>query len=83
MTNASDEEKEAWHRRRTQSMKGTLDPSWVAEVEAASDEENEPALAEEIRKLKRRNPREWELLRDSLPRDDQERLRDIERRYGV
>lgn len=83
MAGASDEEKEAWHRRRIEGMKGNLDPEWVASVEAASDEDNEPALAEEIRKMKRRNPHEWELLLASLPEENQRQLRDIERRYGV
>ena len=79
----TDEEKEAWHRSRMERMKNQLDPAEVAEIESASDEENEAALAEEIRRMKRRNPHEWELLLASLPKDDQDQLREIERRYGV
>lgn len=60
-----------------------LDPGEVAEIESASDEENEAAMAEEIRKMKHRNPREWDLLLASFPKENQDQLRDIERRYGV
>ncbi len=79
----SDEEKEEWHRARLERMKGDLDPTWVAGVEAASDEENESGLAEEIRRIERRNPQEWELFLASMPEENQEQLRDIERRYGI
>ena len=64
-------------------MKSDLGPAMVAEVEGATDEESEAALADEIRKMKRRNPHEWERLLASLPRENQDQLREIERRYNI
>ena len=79
----SDDEREEWHRRRLERMKSDLDPAMLAEVESATDEQNEAALADEIRRMKRRNPREWELLLASLPKENQEQLREIERRHKI
>ena len=83
LKDASDDEKEEWHRQRLERMKSDLDPAMLADVEAATDEQNEAALADEIRKMKRRNPGEWELLLASLPEENQEQLREIERRYKI
>ena len=80
---ASDPRKEQWHRQRLSRVKHDLDPELVAHVEAASDEENEAAIAEEIRKIKARSLREWKLLLSSLPTESQKQLRDIEHRFHV
>jgi hypothetical protein len=80
---APDDLKEDWHRQRAASMKGALDPGLVAEIEGASDEETEAGIAEEIRRIKRRNPHEWKLLLASLPKENQDQLREIKRRYKI
>ncbi|MCS7008024.1 MAG: hypothetical protein RMM28_11830, partial [Thermoleophilia bacterium] len=69
--------------RRLERMKHLLDPDFVAEVYSASDEETDAAIAEEIRKMKLRNPQRWQLFFASMPTETQEMLRDIERRFGV
>ena len=75
--------KEAALAAELEKAKDLLGPEVVKEVGALTDDEADAELAEEIRVMKARDPREWVRLLASFPAADREKLRDVERRFGL
>jgi len=83
LRSAPEDVKQAALADRLERGKTTLPEDEVREALEMDDEAAAAGLAKEIASMKRRNPAEWKMFLASMPKEEREMLREVERRFKV